>query len=67
MIYKVSYVVIGGEHPGAIVNSSTRPEVGDRVSFGDVDFEVVEVMELMPARGEFQYLHATCKKVERAE
>ena len=29
--YKVSYVVIGGEHPGAIVNEFERPEVGGRV------------------------------------
>jgi hypothetical protein len=30
-VCKVSYVVIGVKHPGAIMNSSKRPEVGERV------------------------------------
>ena len=61
MIYKVSYVVIGGEHPGAIANVETPPQVGDRVKLGNEEFEIVEVLELMPPRGEFSFLHATCK------
>ncbi len=60
MIYKISYVVIGGNHPGAILDADVRPEVGDIVKFGGTDFEIVEVMELMPARGGFGFLHATC-------
>ena len=32
MIYKVSYVVIGSQHPGAIINHIERPKVGDRLS-----------------------------------
>ncbi len=63
MIYKVSYVVIGGEHPGAIANVDTPPRVGDHVKLGDEEFEIIEVLELMPPRGEFSFLHATCKLV----
>ena len=64
MIYKVSYVVLSGEHPGVIANVEQPPVVGDRVTFGDQEFEIVEVMELMPPRGEFSFLHATCQSVE---
>ncbi|MBN1564364.1 MAG: hypothetical protein JXA10_11030, partial [Anaerolineae bacterium] len=59
MTYKVSYVVIGGEHPGAIVNEFHRPQVGDRVQIGKSTFEVVEIYEVMPSRGDFAFLHAT--------
>ena len=63
MIYKVSYVVIGGEHPGAIANVETPPQVGDRVKLGKYEFEILDVMELMPPRGGFAFLHATCQLV----
>lgn len=65
MIYKVSYVVSGGQHPGSIVNATERPRVGDRVTLGGLDVEVVEVLELMPPRGGFHFLHATCKLIEK--
>jgi hypothetical protein len=65
MIYKVSYVVVGGEHPGAIANVEKPPQVGDRVTLGSHEFEIVEILELMPPRGEFSFLHATCKMVAR--
>ncbi len=61
MIYKVSYVVMGGSHPGGIMNHVQRPEVGDRVEIGRMLFEIVEVQEIMPPRGDFQFLHATVK------
>ena len=64
MIYKVSFVVQGGGHPGAIQNMEKRPEKGDRVELGDKFYEVVEVVEIVPSRGEFGYLHATCRSVE---
>jgi hypothetical protein len=64
MTYKVSYVVIGGEHPGAIVNEFKRPQVGDRIQIGKSTFEVVEIYEVMPPRGDFAFLHATVKHVE---
>jgi hypothetical protein len=61
MIYKVSYVVQGGDHPGAIVNEDKKPEVGQLVTLGSEEFEVVEVVDLMPARGDFSFLHVTVK------
>jgi hypothetical protein len=65
MIYKVSYVVVGGEHPGAIANVDKPPQVGDRVILGSHEFEIIEILELMPPRGEFSFLHATCKMAAR--
>ena len=64
MIYKVSYVVRGGDHPGAILDADEMPQVGEIVTFGGRDFEIIEVMELMPARGGFGFLHATCVPVK---
>jgi hypothetical protein len=64
MIYQVSYVVIGGGHPGTIMNQEERPEVGELVEFAGEKFEIVEVLEIIPPRGEFGYLHATCKLAE---
>ncbi len=64
MTYKVSYVVIGGEHPGAIVNEFRRPQVGDHVQIGKNTFEIVEIYEVMPPRGDFAFLHATVKAVK---
>jgi hypothetical protein len=60
-IYKVSYVVQGGGHPGAIVNEEKKPEIGERVILGSQEFKVVEVVDLMPARGDFSFLHVTVK------
>jgi hypothetical protein len=58
-IYKVSYVVTGEDHPGAILNVDHMPEVGEKVELGRRRFVVVEVFELVPPRGEFHFLHAT--------
>lgn len=63
MIYKVSYVVQGGDHPGSIRNEQKRPQVGDIVRLNDHTFEIVEVVEIIPQRGEFAYLHVTCRPV----
>ena len=65
MIYKVSYVILGGQHKGGIKNQMERPKVGDRVRFGRSTYEVTEVKEIMPARDDFQFLHATAKPVEK--
>lgn len=67
MIYKISYVIRGGTHPGAILDSDTLPKVDDEVTFGGSRFRIVEVMELMPARGGFGFLHATCVPLDEAE
>jgi hypothetical protein len=64
MIYKVSFVVPGRRDVGGIQNINREPKAGDRVRIGNQTFEVVEVTELMPPRGDFAYLHATCKPVE---
>lgn len=58
-VYKVSYVVIGSNHPGAIVNRDHEPRIGEHITLGDNEFEVIEVLNLMPPRGEFHYIHAT--------
>jgi hypothetical protein len=64
MIYKVSFVVQGGAHPGGIQNLDKRPEIGDRLELGGNRFEIVEVLEIIPPRGDFAYLHATCKPIQ---
>ena len=61
-IYKVSYVVIGEEHPGAILNTEREPQVGDTVKIGGRQFRVVEVQELIPPHGDFHFLHASLTK-----
>jgi hypothetical protein len=63
MIYKVSYVVIGSQHPGAIINHIERPKVGDKVDIGHLTFEIVEIQEMMAPRNDFQFLHATVRQV----
>ncbi len=62
-VFKVSYVVQGGDHPGAIVNEDKKPELGQRVTLGSKVFEVVEIVDLMPARGDFSFLHVTVKSI----
>lgn len=64
--YKVSYVVQGGEHPGAIINIDKKPEVGEELSFDGRIFEIVEIVELMPPVGSFGFLHATCRYLRDA-
>jgi hypothetical protein len=63
MIYKVSYVVLGGDFPGGIRNQYEPPQVGERVQIGRLMFEVVEVQEVIPPRDDFQFLHATVKPI----
>ncbi|MBZ0319315.1 MAG: hypothetical protein K8L91_23085 [Anaerolineae bacterium] len=67
MVYKVSYVVLGGAHPGAIINQFEQPKVGGHVKIGKNTFEIVEVNELMPARGDFAFLHATVKQIRKSK
>lgn len=65
MIYKVSYVVVGGQFPGGITSQYERPRVGDHVRFGKTSFEVIEVKEISPPRDDFQFLHATLRPIDR--
>jgi len=64
MIYKVSYFVVDRPGVGAIVNLSTPPYVGDQVKLGGEMFEVTEVIDLIPPREDFAYLHVTCRPVQ---
>ncbi len=64
MIYKVSYVIRNHPHPGAIMDLEEMPKVGDTVTLGGIRLVLVEVMELMPARGDFGFYHATCEPLE---
>ena len=63
MVYKISYVIKGGDNPGAIINAKNAPKIGDHVHLGDGEYEVVEVFDLMPPRGDFHFLHVTCKQI----
>ena len=63
-VFKVSYVVSGTSHPGAIRNQDHRPVPGEIVRIGDVVVEVIEVLDLVPPRGGFHYIHATCRLSE---
>jgi hypothetical protein len=66
-IYKISYVIIGTDDPGAIINQDHLPQPGDHVKLRNQTFEVLEVLELVPPRGEFHYIHATCRRVQPDE
>ncbi len=59
-IYKVSYVIVGRDHPGTILNQDKMPQKGEAVQLGNEFFEILEVLELVPPRGEFHYIHVTC-------
>ncbi len=67
MIYKVSFVVPGRRDMGGIQNIEQEPKPGDRVRIGNQTFKVLEVTELMPPRGDFSYLHATCEPVPESK
>jgi len=64
VIYKVSYVVVGGDFPGGIKNEPEKPKVGDIVQIGRVKFQVTEIHEIIPPRDDFQFLHATVKPLD---
>jgi len=64
MVCRLSIVVPGSDHSGAILDLSSVPVVGDRIVLGEATVEVLEVMELIPPRGEFHFVHATCRLVE---
>ena len=67
MIYKVSYIVRDGSMPGSIKNEEKRPVIGNVIKIGQREFSVVDVYEIMPARGEFLYLHATVEPIYATE
>ena len=63
-VWKVSYVVKGSSQPGGIMNLDHAPEPGEVIEIGDDQLEVLEALELIPPRGDFHYIHATCKVIQ---
>jgi len=39
------------------------PKTGERVQLGGQTFEIIEVLELVPPRGDFHYIHVTCRPI----
>lgn len=64
-MYKVSIVVPGRRDVGGIQNMNKEPKPGDIIKLGTEKYEIIEVAELMPPRGDFAFLHATCKPVSK--
>ncbi|TVR21195.1 MAG: hypothetical protein EA396_08885 [Anaerolineaceae bacterium] len=67
MIYKVSYVVLGGSYPGGIRNEQHLPRVGSTVKIGPRVFHITEVHEMMAPRDGFQFVQATVAPVDQLE
>jgi hypothetical protein len=65
MVCKLSIVIPGNERAGAIIDLPAIPNVGDQLILGETIAEVLEVMELIPPRGDFHFVHATCRLVAR--
>jgi hypothetical protein len=63
-IYKISVVVPGRRDIGGIQNLEQEPKVGDILLLGNDRFEIKELVELMPPRGNFVYLHAICRLIQ---
>jgi len=67
MFHKISYAIAGEPGSGLIRNEDRLPQPGEIVKLGDNEFEVVEVIELIPARGDWGYYHVTCTRVKDGE
>lgn len=61
--YKLSVVVPGRRDIGGIQNLDEEPKPGDIILLGTEEYEIIDVAELMPPRGDFAYLHAICRPV----
>jgi hypothetical protein len=64
-IYKLSIVVLGRRDIGGIQNFDKEPQQGDRITLDNQEHEIVKIVELMPARGNFVYLHAICQPIQK--
>ena len=51
----------GSSQPGGIINLDHAPEVGEIFKVGSDELEILEALELIPPRGDFHYIHVTCK------
>ena len=64
-VYKLSIVVPGRRDIGGIQNMEEEPKVGEIIQLGKESYKIMELVELMPPRGNFVYLHAVCQPVEK--
>lgn len=67
MNYKVSYVFLKEDHPGAIISQKRAPQLGDKIQLGDYWCEVMEIKDLLPPKGDLAYLHVSCKATRPPE
>jgi len=63
-IYKLSIVVPGRRDIGGIQNLDKEPKARDIIVLGREEYRIMDIVELMPPRGNFVYLHAICQPVE---
>jgi len=66
-VWKVSYVVRGSDQPGGIINLDHAPKVGESLQIGEQRFNIIEVLELIPPRRAFHYVHVTCEPEQPSE
>jgi hypothetical protein len=64
-IYKLSIVVPGRRDIGGIENLEKEPKPGDVVILDKEAYKIIDLVELMPPRGNFIYLHATCEPIDQ--
>ena len=64
-VYKLSIVVPGRRDIGGILNLEKEPKAGDLVLLGQEEYKIADLVELMPPRGNFVYLHAVCQPVDK--
>ncbi|MCL4297578.1 MAG: hypothetical protein KJ077_17695 [Anaerolineae bacterium] len=65
-VYKLSIVVPGRRDIGGILNLDKEPQPGDIVALGREEYKIADLVELMPPRGNFVYLHAICQPAEKS-
>ena len=65
-IYKLSIVVSDQRGVGGIQNLDKKPSTGDILTMGrsSKKYRIITLNELMPPRGNFIYLHATCETID---
>jgi hypothetical protein len=66
-VWKVSYVVTGSDQAGGIINFNHNPVVGEILSIGETKLEIIEVLELIPPKRDFHYIHVTCRDIQQAK
>ena len=66
-IYKLSIVVPGRRDIGGILNLDKEPKSGDTILLGREAYKIADLVELMPPRGNFVFLHAICQPAEKSD